>query len=100
MRLIVLIAIAGLGACADFPTIDGTLDDAAKAADFPKLLPLDPLLAQVDTFGAQITPASEATFSNRLATLRNRAANLRGPVVDAATRARMQRGVAIPAAIR
>lgn len=100
MRLIVLIAIAGLGACAEFPKIDDTLDDAARAADYPTLLPLDPLLAQVSAMGTQITPATEAGFSNRLVRLRNRAAQLRGPVIDAATRAHMQRGVAVPAAIR
>lgn len=93
MRLIVLIAIAGLGACADFPEIDGTIDAAARNADFPTLQPLAPLLVAANQTGTQINPASVVNFDTRIA-------RLRGPVVDAATRARMQRGVAVPAAIR
>lgn len=100
MRLIVLIAIAGLGACADFPEIDGTIDAAARNADFPTLQPLAPLLVAANQTGTQINPASVVNFDTRIAALRTRAARLRGPVVDAATRARMQRGVAVPAAIR
>lgn len=100
MRMILMIAIAGLGACADFPQLDDRLDDAALAADYPTLLPLDPLLARAANQTTAITSASEANFDSRIATLRARAIQLRGPVIDAATRARMRRGVAIPAAIR
>ncbi|MDG1864072.1 MAG: hypothetical protein P8J02_12885 [Yoonia sp.] len=100
MRLTVMIAIAGLSACAAFPTIDGTLDATAKVADYPTLLPLEPLLAAATASGAQISPASEAAFSSKIAALRAKAARLRGPVIDAQTRSRMQRGVAVSAAIR
>lgn len=102
MRLIVLIAMTGLAACADVPQLDDRIGEAARAADYPTLLPLDPLLAAAaanETAG-QITPASVAAFDSRIATLRARAARIRGPVIDGATRRRMQRGVAIPAAIR
>lgn len=100
MRLIVMIAMVGLGACAAFPQIDGTIDEASKAADFPTLLPLDPLLALANDATTQITTANTADFDASIATLRGRAARLRGPVIDAATLTRMRRGVAVPAAIR
>lgn len=100
MRLIVMIAIAGLGACTEFPALDGTIDAAAKSADFPTLQPLEPLLALVDQGSAQINPANVTSFAGRINTLRARASRLRGPVIDATTRAKMQRGVAVPAAIR
>jgi len=100
MRVIMMIAIAGLGACAEFPQLDNRLDAAALAADYPILQPLDPLLAQAAIQTDTITPASEADFDRRIATLRARAARLRGPVIDAAPLARMRRGVAVPAAIR
>jgi len=100
MRLIVMIAILGLGACATFPELDGTIDATAKSTDYPTLLPLAPLLALSDRGTPQITAASLADFNTRLAALRARAALLRGPVIGTAIRARMQRGVAVPAAIR
>ncbi len=100
MRIIFTIALIGLGACAPFPDLDDRIDATARTADFPTLQPLDPLLARVASNTGTITPASEAQFDTRVANLRSRAARLRGPVVDSATRARMRRGVAIPAAIR
>jgi len=100
MRMILMIAIAGLGACAEFPQLDDRIDAAALAADYPTLQPLDPLLAKAANQKSTITAASEAGFDSHIGTLRARAARLRGPVIDAATRARMRRGVAVPAAIR
>ena len=100
MRIILMIAIAGLGACAEFPQLDDRIDAAALAADYPTLQPLDPLLAKAANQKNTITAASEAGFDSRIGTLRARAARLRGPVIDAATLARMRRGVAVPAAIR
>lgn len=98
MRLPLIIAITGLIGCAEFPQIDGTLDLAARSAAYPTLQPLDPLLAQAQSLHTtdQITPA----LNTRTAQLMARATRLRGPVIDANTRAKMQRGVAVPAAIR
>lgn len=102
MRLPLFILFAGLVACAEFPQLDANIDAAARAADYPRLQPLDPLLAQADALQAtgQITPASVATFGARVASLTTRANRLRGPVIAASTLARMRRGVAVPAAIR
>jgi len=100
MRMILMIAIAGLGACAEFPQLDDRIDAAALAADYPTLQPLDPLFAKTANQTSTIIAASEAGFDSRTTTLRSRAARLGGPVIDAATLARMRRGVAVPAAIR
>ena len=100
MRMILMIAIAGLGACAEFPQLDDRIDAAALAADYPTLQPLDPLLAKTANQTNTITAASEAGFDSRITILRSRAARLGGPVIDAATLARMRRVVAVPAAIR
>ena len=82
-----------LGGCADAPSLDGRISPAAAAAPYPVLQPLGPLLAQAAVPG-QITAASIAQMDGGTAQLRARAAALRGPVVDAATRARMQSAIA------
>jgi hypothetical protein len=82
-----------LAGCADAPSLDGRISAAAAAAPYPQLQPLAPLLAQAALPG-RITPASTVQMDGNTAGLRARAAALRGPVVDAATRARMQRAIA------
>ena len=77
-----------LAGCADAPSLDGRI-----SAPYPQLQPLAPLLAQAALPG-RITPASTVQMDGSTAGLRARAAALRGPVVDAATRARMQRAIA------
>lgn len=94
-----LILLLALSACATFPELDASIDDAARAAPYPELVPLQPILARANALGTtgRITPASEQAFDARVAGLRARAARLRGPVVDAATRARMRRGISLAA---
>jgi hypothetical protein len=48
--LICLLAAAALAACGpDIPALDARLGPEARAADFPELVPLGPILASVDT---------------------------------------------------
>ncbi|WP_394154086.1 hypothetical protein [Loktanella salsilacus] len=82
-----------LAGCADAPSLDGRISAAAAAAPYPQLQPLAPLLAQAAQPG-RITATSTAQMDGSTAGLRARAAALRGPVIDAATRARMQQGIA------
>lgn len=89
-HLILCLMLAG---CADAPSLDGCISAAAAAAPYPTLEPLAPLLARAALPG-RITPVSTIQMDGSAAALRARAAALRGPVVDAATRARMQRGIA------
>lgn len=102
MRLPLIITLVGLTACTAFPQLDENLDVATRTADYPKLQTLAPLLAQADAMDdtGQITATSVTNYATRIAALTTQANRLRGPVIDTATRARMRRGVAVPAAIR
>lgn len=102
MRLPLFLVLASLVACAEFPQLDADIDAAARGAAFPDLQPLEPLIAKADAMqaSARVAPASIASFDTRIARLTVRAAALRAPVITAATRARLRRGVAVPAAIR
>ena len=83
-----LAACLALSACVTFPEVEARVNDAALNAPYPDLVPIGPILAQ----GGQTT--RDATISaNRLAALRARASQLRGPVIDRATRLRMTQGV-------
>lgn len=81
-----------LAACTQFPQLDETIDPATEAADYPELVPLEPILAD-----AAVAPErhaeTEAALSARAAALRSRAAQLQSGVVDDETQARMRRGV-------
>jgi len=79
-------------ACADFPELNGTVSPELESADFPRLVPVEPLLAQADE--VQITDETTAALDARVARLRTRAARLKHSVVDRGTRARMRDGVA------
>jgi hypothetical protein len=100
MRLLTCIILFALSACTSFPELDGTIAPADENAAYPTLVPLAPLLAEAQgATQTRITPASIATLENRLGRLRGKARGLRGPVIDAATRARM-RAAARRAALR
>ena len=57
-------------------------------ADYPQLLPMDDIL--IDPTPVSDPVAVQAELSGDAAGLRARAARLRGPVIDPATRARME----------
>ncbi|MEN8841513.1 MAG: hypothetical protein ABF254_04860 [Octadecabacter sp.] len=84
--------LAALPACTEFPELDGTVSQAQADAPFPDLVPLAPLLAQVNA-SSSAAEIANTNIDARLANLRARAARLRGPVIPAAIRARMLRGV-------
>lgn len=58
-----------LSACAQFPALDGTISDAARAAPYPQLTPIP----DFDAAPVQADPAMDA----RIAALQARAASLR-----------------------
>jgi hypothetical protein len=93
-HLFMLTAFAGLVNCGSIPQVGGTAADAARAADYPELVALDSLINAAETTAPRITPASVDTTNDRIATRRNRANALRGPVVDPATRSRMRAAIA------
>jgi hypothetical protein len=83
--LLMLALSAGLAACATIPEIGPF--PAATSGPPPALLPLDDLLAQAAVPG-RAEPVSGA-LAARAARLRARAALMRGPVHDPATRDRL-----------
>ncbi len=91
MRLVPLFLIV-LTACTEFPALDGTIDPALRDAPYPALVPLSPLVAQANAADRGAANV-ETALTPRLASLRARAARLRGPVIPPAARARMLRGV-------
>lgn len=84
-------AAAVLAGCAPAPDLGGTIPPELEAAPYPRLLPLEPILAA--SRDSAIAPDVEAGLDARAARLRARAAGLRGPVIEPPLRARMARGV-------
>jgi hypothetical protein len=92
MRLITLTLPIVLLGCTQFPELDRAVSTKAENADYPTLVPAQTLLAQSETAG----PTHQQTVAGlnaRVQALQNRAARLRGSVVDANTRNRMRNGV-------
>lgn len=90
MRAAPYLLCLALCACTQFPELDGTVTPDLENADFPDLVPLEPLLARTQPVVAnpvQTTQALEA----RLSALRARARVLQGrSIVDSDTRARLR----------
>lgn len=70
-----LLAVSLIGGCTRLPDLDETVTPAAKAAPYPALVPLDPLL--VDHGDSQTTLLAGSTQAQRAAALRDRAARMR-----------------------
>jgi len=93
MRFWLLLPALILASCAQFPELDGTVPPAAQAAPFPRLLPVDPILASTLP-DAEANAALTRSVEARVAALRARAARLqRASVIDAPTRARLERAM-------
>lgn len=82
-----------LAACAEFPEVDAALASGTPSRDYPALLPFEDLLA-ADT--PRLDDTTDDALLARAAALRNRAAAIRGPVIDSQTRRRMEDGVTQP----
>lgn len=92
-RLLLLSVLAvPLAACTQFPELEHTQTAALDAAEYPALVPIEPILAQ----NAQPGPdpvQTEATLTARLAGLRARAAGMRGTVLSGAEKQRLEQGL-------
>ncbi|MEM6305765.1 MAG: hypothetical protein AAF744_13690 [Pseudomonadota bacterium] len=89
--LFVPLLALGLSSCTQFPELDRTITPELEAADFPDLVPVEPLLAQA-TAGQVNAEATEAALIGRVARLRARAARLRGSVLSGRERQRLSQG--------
>lgn len=88
--LVPALLLALLAGCADLPDFDAAGGGGATgrpAAGYPRILPLEALLARAG--GAAVDARLQASVSARAAGLRARAAALRRPVIEPETRARM-----------
>jgi hypothetical protein len=88
-RPMLCVALIAIGGCTDFPAM-GNLPAAVTVA--PDLLPLDVLMAGVGT--PRATPDEAGALAARAARLRARAGLMQGPVMEPATRARLQAAIA------
>jgi hypothetical protein len=94
-RILLLAGLALVGCmvgCAQFPKVDATISDAAEAADYPELLPLQPLLSAADAVQID-APATQSDLTSRVDRLRSRAARLNGAGMDQDTRSRLEGGL-------
>ena len=88
----VSLIVFGLAACTQFPQLDRTLTPALADADYPALVPVEPLLAQATQ--GQVNPeATQANLQGRVARLRARAARLRGSVLSGREKQRLAQGL-------
>ncbi|SFE65688.1 hypothetical protein SAMN04515678_11340 [Roseivivax sediminis] len=82
--------LALLAGCATFPEVEAVESADVDTADYPRLVNIDTLIART---APRATPDLRAGVEARAAGLRARADALRGPIIDDATRARMDAGV-------
>ena len=94
LRLTALSTLAAVlfAGCSNFPELDAAITPTAEQADYPALIPMRQVMAGAND--VQITPQTVANLQGRTGNLRARAARLRGPVIDSATRARMRAAMA------
>lgn len=78
--------------CSDFPELDAAISPTARQAGYPSLVPMGQIITGAQE--VQITPQSVASLQGRVGGLQARAANLRRPVIDSASRARLRAAIA------
>ena len=81
-----------VSACTDFPELDAAVSERAKRADYPTLVAIDGILSGANEY--QITPATIGDLQSRIARLRARAARLKRPVIDRASRSKLNAAIA------
>ena len=79
-------ALLTLAACTQVPDLEALDSPAARAADYPRLLPLEMLL---DAPPPSATEAERAALEARARALRARADRLRRPVIDPQSQSRL-----------
>ncbi|WP_422027251.1 hypothetical protein [Roseovarius sp.] len=96
---LVLCAAALVAACGSFPQLDAVVSDEAWASDYPALVPAETLRARatarpVSADGTTLSATSPAPeIDARAASLKARAARLRGEVIGEADRDRLNQTI-------
>lgn len=102
--LLAVAAAAALAGCDAYPQLDATVSGEARRSPYPALMPVEDLRAAAAARpsseriaaagpGAAASPAAE--IDARAARLRARAAGLRGEVIDAESKERLNQPVEI-----
>ncbi|WP_249138948.1 hypothetical protein [Actibacterium sp. MT2.3-13A] len=92
-RAALIITLALLAGCTDFPALDTATSAEARAAPYPRLVPLEGLIAGAEV--AALDAETGARLAARAAALRRRAAQLRRiSALPPADRARLMRAIA------
>ncbi|MGC3939466.1 hypothetical protein ACOTTU_16805 [Roseobacter sp. EG26] len=90
MRIQALIILVLLTTgCTQFPEVENATGAEAEAADYPDLVPLDPLLSQVVASETDLA-AEEEQLQARASGLQARANRLRGSVLASEERNRLE----------
>ncbi|NOR30648.1 hypothetical protein [Sulfitobacter sp.] len=79
-------------ACTQFPALDSRTTPEMLAAEYPALVPVDPLLAQAAA-GQINADQTENSMNARVAGLQARAARLRGSVLTGSEKQRLGEGL-------
>lgn len=81
-----------LTACTQFPELEYTQTRALETAQYPALVPIEPILANAP--GPAPDPTEDmAALNIRLTALRARAAQMRGAVLNRAEKQRLEQGL-------
>jgi hypothetical protein len=83
---------AVLTGCTQFPELDHTQSATLEAAEYPALVPIEPLLARATATGTDPVQ-TENNLNSRLAGLRARANAMRGAVLSDAEKRRLETGL-------
>ncbi|SFS41562.1 hypothetical protein SAMN04488040_0251 [Sulfitobacter marinus] len=92
LRRLCALALLLPAACTQFPALDSRATPEMLAAQYPALVPVDPLSAQLTT-GQSDAEQIESTMDARVAGLQARAAQLRGSVLTDAEKQRLSEGL-------
>ena len=79
-------------ACTQFPDLDHTQTNDLSRAEYPALVPIDPILAATYSTPPDFAAENER-LNARLAALRSRANRMRGSVLTGAQRQRLENGL-------
>ena len=93
MRLGLIILGLSVTACAEFPEVDAALEAGNRDDSYPALVSFDDFLEPQEP---RLNDSSDDVLLARAGALRARANALRRPVIDRATRARINQGVTRP----
>lgn len=91
-RALSAFAALWLAGCTTFPDLDATQTADLAEADYPALVPIDPILAGIKPADSTAQD-TRSDFDARLAGLRARSQAMRGQVLSAREKRRLEEGI-------